>query len=147
MPAKRIGRNIGVDPQTWANFARRNKTFSSQLDKAKANGREKWRDSLMGAIGEQIAKGHPWWTKLAIHNGLVPGFCDPDVIAQIKIKRSLEKPQGDGDAGFIEANPALAGTSLPRGAVPSMEQPGSIQGGSSGTAIRKDGSSETQAGP
>lgn len=134
---RRIRKLTGVSPNLWIRTARRDQAFGALLEKARAQ-----RNGFIGAlirntVIEQVKKGHPWYTKLAMAN-YKTGLKNPDVVEAVKVKKLIQKAiAADPDAdSYFETQSSVDATALPPGAVPALPQPPAVPDGAGGPAER-----------
>ncbi len=89
---KKIHAVTGIHWKQWLANADRNPAFKEELEKARAQRRGGVGALIRQSMMKQIARGHPWWAKLAIWNFEV-GLVDPD--------RELTKMEGKARAAVM----------------------------------------------
>lgn len=101
-------------------------TFGQLLRIAKQQRRGGLSALIANSMQVQIKKGHPWYTKLAIHN-FDTGFKDPDIAAQIRLKKVIQellnREPTQEELVKINSIEGLAQAKPPAGVIPSMPEP------------------------
>ena len=90
---KKVRSVTGIHWKQWLAHADRNPAFKDELEKARAQRRGGVGALIRQSMMKQIARGHPWWAKLAIWNFEV-GLVDPD--------RELTKMEGKARAAVMQ---------------------------------------------